>query len=515
MYVQSLYNELLLPGIEEFCQGFFPSLIEQVLDKQTSQHQPKELDAQRIAQSFLNKLYECLSVIEKDNDTQQNTNPCSKGYRTLPIEIEQYSEPAARKILGHGRNPFSPSHLQILIHETLIEARATNPDVIEQAILNEFQVLAEGFYRQLNNLYHAYATTSATITGSNSHGSTEQYDQSLNQPLTASSMDSLQTNSAPFTKDALNDHGLKWSRNEFLSEASASNKPLALSLAEAEESIQNTKHFFENELTLDAVGPRLYSVTRKLYIPILNRSLDVERPFLNEIGPNAQNPTAVDVNHPIEQLIHFIKKIGHAAQQSTDLHQANKLIKTTERVIGNFIQTSLDGEDTLEQAIAELEQLDSTVPLREDSSWSTAGTKAATSAAKVPDTPLLDTPLSVRSITAPINAHVPPTLHNKATETQKAPVFQEGQWFDYILEGGQVIRCRIAAIIRQTQQYVFVSRQGRKVLSLHQNDLSAYIEGGLLKQHINTGITGEPLDSSLEDVFSTIKKAHQTEKSGV
>ncbi len=479
MYVQSLYNELLLPGIEEFCQGFFPSLIEQVLDKQPSQHKPNELDAQHIAQSFLNKLYECLSVIDKDNnDTQQKTTVCSKKHRSLPIEIEQYSEPAARKLLGHGRNPFSPSHLQILIHETLVEARATNPDVIEEAILDEFQMLAEGFYRQLNNLYHAYATTSVTMSGRNNDTGEENYQQAHAENSVSKQ---------PFSKHAPFDHTSQWSKGALVSEAPASNKPLALSLADAEESIQNTKYFFDNELTLETVGPSLYPLTRKLYIPILNRSLDVEQPFLNGINTGIKSAIEVDANHPIEQLVYLIKKIGRTAKHQDDSPLANKLIKTTERVIGNFIQTSLNGEDTLGQAIAELEELthtllDSAPPINQAS-----GAEA--------EPPLITTDNAI-----------------SASKADKTPEFHEGQWFDYILEGGQVIRCRIAAIIRQTQQYIFVSRQGRKVLSLHQNDLPAYIEGGLLRQHINSAITGTPIDSTLENVFSTIKKAHQAEK---
>ncbi|BCD96430.1 hypothetical protein MARGE09_P0630 [Marinagarivorans cellulosilyticus] len=92
-----------------------------------------------------------------------------------------------------------------------------------------------------------------------------------------------------------------------------------------------------------------------------------------------------------------------------------------------------------------------------------------------------------------------------AIDAQYAVILKEGNWFDYERDGRQ-IRCKLAAIIKQIGRYIFISRQGQKVLEID------YL--ALKKQLINGGIkpcSRVSLNNTLEDVLANIKHAQAQE----
>ncbi len=95
----------------------------------------------------------------------------------------------------------------------------------------------------------------------------------------------------------------------------------------------------------------------------------------------------------------------------------------------------------------------------------------------------------------------------KATEVTAAVIksLQEGMWFDYN-DGEVTLRCKLAAIIRQIKRYIFISRQGEKVLELHYDELQKMLMNNELSLCLNVS-----LNSSLEDVLTNIKNTHAPE----
>lgn len=90
-------------------------------------------------------------------------------------------------------------------------------------------------------------------------------------------------------------------------------------------------------------------------------------------------------------------------------------------------------------------------------------------------------------------------------KTPAGATISEGHWFDYIHDG-KAIRCKLAAIIRQIGRFIFVSRQGQKVLEVEKNLLEKMLQEGSLQA------LGEvSVNSTLEDVLSNIKHVQAKE----
>lgn len=90
-------------------------------------------------------------------------------------------------------------------------------------------------------------------------------------------------------------------------------------------------------------------------------------------------------------------------------------------------------------------------------------------------------------------------------KTPAGAVISEGHWFNYIHDG-KAIRCKLAAIIRQIGRFIFVSRQGQKVLEVEKSLLEKMLQEGTLQA------LGEvSVNSTLEDVLSNIKHVQAKE----
>lgn len=85
---------------------------------------------------------------------------------------------------------------------------------------------------------------------------------------------------------------------------------------------------------------------------------------------------------------------------------------------------------------------------------------------------------------------------------QQVATFAPGSWFDIIEPGQPVMRCRLAAVIKQTGTFIFVNRSGVKVAERQHYQLALGLRSGQLR----------PLDSSLlfdralEEVVAGLRK---------
>ncbi len=126
---------------------------------------------------------------------------------------------------------------------------------------------------------------------------------------------------------------------------------------------------------------------------------------------------------------------------------------------------------------------------------------AAFNPAKPPE-PALDIKSEAEARQQPVEAegieHTgPDDLH-----WQQVATFAPGSWFDIIEPGQPVLRCRLAAVIKQTGSFIFVNRSGVKVAERQHYQLALGLRSGQLR----------PLDSSLlfdralEEVVAGLRK---------
>ncbi len=87
---------------------------------------------------------------------------------------------------------------------------------------------------------------------------------------------------------------------------------------------------------------------------------------------------------------------------------------------------------------------------------------------------------------------------------QQVAAFAQGSWFDFFDGQKPALRCRLAAVIRQTGNFIFVNRSGVKVTEKSHRELALALRAGTLR----------PLDSSmlfdraLEEVVSGLRKTN-------
>ena len=85
---------------------------------------------------------------------------------------------------------------------------------------------------------------------------------------------------------------------------------------------------------------------------------------------------------------------------------------------------------------------------------------------------------------------------------QQVATFAPGSWFDIIEPEQPILRCRLAAVIKQTGTFIFVNRSGVKVAERQHYQLALGLRSGQLR----------PLDSSLlfdralEEVVAGLRK---------
>lgn len=82
--------------------------------------------------------------------------------------------------------------------------------------------------------------------------------------------------------------------------------------------------------------------------------------------------------------------------------------------------------------------------------------------------------------------------------------FVQGAWFDFSeREGGELLRCRLAAFIRPTGHYIFVNRAGMKVVEKTRRELALLLKTGCLRP-VDSGML---FDRALENIVTGLRNS--------
>jgi hypothetical protein len=85
---------------------------------------------------------------------------------------------------------------------------------------------------------------------------------------------------------------------------------------------------------------------------------------------------------------------------------------------------------------------------------------------------------------------------------QQVATFAPGSWFDIIEPEKPVLRCRLAAVIKQTGNFIFVNRSGVKVAERHHQQLALALKSGQLRP-IDSSLL---FDRALEEIVAGLRK---------
>lgn len=89
---------------------------------------------------------------------------------------------------------------------------------------------------------------------------------------------------------------------------------------------------------------------------------------------------------------------------------------------------------------------------------------------------------------------------------QQVATFAPGAWFEIIEADKPVLRCRLAAVIKQTGKYIFVNRSGVKVTERDQHQLAQGLRTGQLRP-IDSNLL---FDRALEEVVVGLRKTKKS-----
>ena len=539
MTPQNIYKNVLLPEILEFCQAFFPSLIEQAHQQCTTHSDFSTSEINAGSEQFLAWLkYTLRSKLIQGKFTASNAQTV-KITSAETEEIQQLSyflTLAAQQTITAPTNPLAPDALLQTISEHLRDACTAPIQPLEESLITQFEAVSLGFYKKINSLFSRYFAAAIT--------------QTLTTKPRTNSYDAVNLEDICDTEPSVNN---------------ALNSSPCVEQADAV--IQHIKSFYEHHYTLDLVGPRLLSLTKKLYLPLINYSLSNPLIFtqieshhtlntllqhLKIIGQNNNAALTTKAEHAIQAFIN--KALDNAADIKTTINQLallaehgkNASLQATTLAQKNIahqparqhspatqktsvkhsireqaqhvINTTLQDSDPRNSIAAQYKKEWLQVLIVNGNMHGTASqawwqcVSVFVSMASFTQATNMPIPLAHKIEAqlkfAGITTGLPLAGHQKSRSANDIhaaySTYKEGSWFDY-QQSGQTKRCKLAAVIRQIGRYIFVSRQGQKILEIDQATLTHYIANGTLKPLKNTS-----LGNSLEDVLANIRQATET-----
>jgi len=81
--------------------------------------------------------------------------------------------------------------------------------------------------------------------------------------------------------------------------------------------------------------------------------------------------------------------------------------------------------------------------------------------------------------------------------------FSQGSWFEVAEDGSPAYRCRLAAVIKAVDKYIFVNRTGMKVAEKSREELAILLEAG----KFNLLDDGMLFDRALESVIGNLRQS--------
>jgi hypothetical protein len=566
MTSKSIYISVLLPDIIDYCQVFFPSLIEQSQRQHPSTSCPSDIEIRNGLNQFMEWLQRCLAppLTQISDATQRDKG--SRDTQELVGLLTQYINLSTDSGVTPDTNPLAQHRILDSLNKVFIINCEEDPSAFTETLEQQFNELSLSFYQQLNRFCGCYFSMS-----------TSTHTQDIPKPNIC-----LDSNLHFRTPEAA-----------------------APSLSDAEGAIQYVQQFIDAELNLDKVDALFHSLGKKISIPIINYAL--------------ANPDALlspETQHPLKQLLVDIKTIAqHCRENKTPT--SYRLSTQAEITLKHFIAATMEGSEKLNETLFKLAPLvqqctahtqtpSNKAPLSKKpkditqddikpkkvihqpqaipplvsirtptpqpvkkqtekikKTKHTAFSSIREQASHMVKTLLLDCDsqnslaaklqnewqkmlefignhYGVRSqqwdqaigcfITlthyASINAlplqqakdiekqlrlaGIRSPLISKRTqappiEAQYAAILKEGNWF-YYQKDEQQTRCKLAAIIKQIGRYIFISRQGQKVLEIDYSELKKQLVSGQI-----TPCSRASLNNTLEDVLSNIKHAQTKE----
>ena len=93
---------------------------------------------------------------------------------------------------------------------------------------------------------------------------------------------------------------------------------------------------------------------------------------------------------------------------------------------------------------------------------------------------------------------------------QRVDKLSVGVWVEFLGEGDQTIRCKLAAKINAIDKYIFVNRQGVKVIEKTRMGLARELKDGTVKM-ISEGLL---FSRALESVIGNLRISQQEQQTG-
>ncbi len=340
----SIYRNLLLPDITEFCQNFFPSFVEYSYDenKEPPHAQQKE-KINNCTSLFMLWLKNSLSFDETPIDADiyfvlKNNADINEAER-----LNQYLTFATTSKIDSKNNPLSPNNI-ISALAYYIETTNHNKTIqLIEHLQTQFNEVAYGFYKKLNSLCDHYFKE---IIDDNIHSYSEKIiygntDTDINNNYIQNSDNNYIYNSDnSYIYNSPNNYIYNNPNNYTYSSHNRYHKPAppitdldaptivnmshapvhTPNIIEAENIINAIKQLFRENLTEEKLHPSIYKATKKLYFPLINSAISC--------STNASTVATIhDITDHISQLT------------STADHQ--KLVRA-QQIICNFVQQALN-----------------------------------------------------------------------------------------------------------------------------------------------------------------------------
>ncbi|MFT7382824.1 MAG: hypothetical protein ACI90G_000399, partial [Urechidicola sp.] len=115
---------------------------------------------------------------------------------------------------------------------------------------------------------------------------------------------------------------------------------------------------------------------------------------------------------------------------------------------------------------------------------------------------------------APVDSGAPAAgnedLDDEDADMQRVDKLSVGVWVEFLGEGDQTIRCKLAAKINAIDKYIFVNRQGVKVIEKTRMGLARELKDGTVKM-ISEGLL---FSRALESVIGNLRISQQEQQTG-